>query len=389
MPLWEQRCIFRYRGERIMSRLAPRQKETFAAFAVLAAATAILVSAPQSARAGIIVTTGAAKLDIETVEVSGALIGTGSTSVYARAGDNVAKDNQLTNAPDSVPIEFKDKNGKVTESYAGKGVKNAPKYTDKKGNTETSTAEVTKTVNPNTTKTTAKGYFSAFDPKKVGNKTVYESLNVAKGKVDDKANVGGLAAALAKDPIVYHFDTSGTLTFSLTLGDASASLADGGTFEFASDDPGGRNHLDFEASLSGVSYNGQTFDGDIFRLVIDGAGLIRSSADLKIDFVPSPLLGLSQDTIKAVDDYIAGKLQPQDDGSVGLAPGTEFDLFGAGSPLGPLTFSYGPGDVTYADSLAVGAQLPATPEPSSLALVGVGGLVLGVRGLRQVVKQGR
>jgi hypothetical protein len=338
--------------------------------------------APQTVRASIIVTTGTAKKDITTVPLPGLLLATGTTGVYARAGDRVASGNELTNAADNVPIGYKQ--GNVAIVLPGKGDKDAPKYTNGKGNTVTSSANVIKQVGANTTTTTAKGEFDAFDPVNMGNGRAFNSLLLAKGKVDDQAKVRGHAAALAQDPMVFHFDTSGSLSFSLTLGDASASLSDGSTFDFSSDAAAGRNHLDLSASLSGVLYNGKAFDGDIFSLAIDASGPIDSSSDLKIDFVPSPLLNLSPSTIKAVDDYIAGKLTPQADGSVGLAPGTEFDLFGPGSPVGPLTFTFGPGDVTYADSLTISAE--ATPEPSSWALLGAAGLVLGLRYLRGSIK---
>ncbi len=315
-----------------------------------------------------VITNGAAKPQIATGDV-GSLIALGTTGAYSQAGGVV--NDKVTNGGNAVPISFMNANGGVNLTYPGVGEKNGDKYTKGVGNTQTLTSTSTKTVGPNTTTSTATGMFVAANPAKMGRLTVYNSTLTATGSVVDKAGVGGIAASTAKDPMTFQFSSAGTFSFGINLGDSSTT-SPGTNLEFSSNSDQGVNHLDLSASLSGVTYDGTSFNGTIFSLVIDSTGPITSSSDLTINFVPSPVLGLSQSTINAVDSYVAANLTPQADGSVGLAAGADFALIGPGAPIDTLNFDYAAGStVVYEDTLTVGAA--SVPEPSSvvLGLIGV------------------
>jgi hypothetical protein len=222
-------------------------------------------------------------------------------------------------------------------------------------------------------KSTAKASWQSFVEDEAA--TLKAEANVSRG---GKATEPGYAAAEAKDPFLFVFDTSGSFGFNLFWGDPSIAIdPDTGLpvseLSIFSDDPNGLAHLDFRAGLTGVTFNGKAPAGDLFVLSINARGIVDDPFDLDIEFLPWSGLGMTDSDIAAFVSYFRSRLSPLSDGSVGLPPGTRFALVGPGSPVPALAFVADAGLVTLSVGVVAEAQTAAVP-PTWILL----GIALGV-----------
>jgi len=333
---------------------------------------ALLLSWPGTSGASVVFTQGAEAADPMTVNNAAMLLGTSNLCAHSDVG-GVTGDN-LAGRLNPCTISFTNAAGTINIKQPGAGVAMDPKYGPNPtpppamiGLSDRVSSIVTDGKN---SRAFGVATFSAATP--AGGRFPV-TLN-ARGEVSkiNPALVGaltpGTGAAQATDPLQLTFTSSGSLTYGFLLGDKSIDPSTGlpvPNLGFFSDEPTGRNIFNASAGLSGVTFNGQSFSGQLFNLVIDSSGVVSSSGNLNVEFTPSPLLGLSASTVQAEDAFIKSNLHLQSDGSVGLDPGVLLPLFGLGAPIDTLTFGFSPGTVTLED--AVGA-VASVPEPSTLFL---------------------
>ena len=304
------------------------------------------------------------------------LVANGTDAVYTQAANLKNKgatlDGVAVNNPKPKNFAIGAKNFKGIGDTDDKFVNNVPqthKY-----------ISATQAINPMTNDATTAAALARYAGTNV-NQALGSNLFAAATVLNSGAQApGGTAAAQAKDPMVYSVSTAGSFQFEFALGNPTIQIdPETGnpipSLSFQSNIANAVNELDIAASITGVSYNGQTLSGDLFDLTISSTGILNSNADLSVVFTPNKALGLTSADIDAMDTYIQDSLLPLGGGLIGLAPGAVLPLFGEGSPIDSLTaftLDYQAGTITYEDSLGVYGA--AVPEPSSLILLSVGGL---------------
>jgi hypothetical protein len=320
------------------------------------------------------------------------LLSTGTSSVYTTAtGNNVTVTNQnpkLNGAADQIPtptpVNIKTANG---DTFQLPGIGATADKFDARGRPATQTYESTSRA-PAAKGARVVSKADADFSGTVAGMNRGSSILVAAG-VNELGNVqraSGLAAAEARDPEVYRFSAPGSFTYEFSLGNSDITIdpvtgLSLPSLSLQSDTLEGSVHYHFAASFQGVSVNDQSLDGELFRLVIEGTGVVSSKDDLAVTFLPSPVLGLSSAQIRTVESFVKDRLVPLSGGGVGLAPGTEVPIFGSGGALPTLTLTHGVGQVTYEDSTGVRAEV--VPEPSTLVLGATGVLVVTAYGWRR------
>jgi hypothetical protein len=290
---------------------------------------------------------------------------TGSVSVFSRADDvingsvffgNTKVDNKTLT---KLPIEQKtvDKKGRVIETLTIPGIgQTKKKFVTENGNLKGQESPILLSSSdagtlPDRTVSQAEAHWESF----VGARSTAVRLKAeANVRRPTPKAPDGFAAAEAKDPIIINFTTSGSFGFDYLLGSTTIETDSLGQplspLSLFSDSPTGTVHLDFSAGLTGVQFNGMPLNGRLFVLSLDARGPVHSPSDLTIGFLPWAGLGLSQSDDDAVASYVESQLTTLPDGSVGLAPGQQFALFGSGSPLGSIAFDFSPGQATVSES---------------------------------------
>ncbi len=224
-------------------------------------------------------------------------------------------------------------------------------------NSDAGTNTATSTGTPVTT-ANASGRWSA-SVTTVGPLSIFRATHNVTATVNQpKGGPAGEAVAESTDPIEVEYDAPGTLDFTYFLSDVS----------LFSDSDMGEAIFSTGVGFTGVTFNGNAIDGDLFQLGIGVYGISSSIANVDVIFEPADELMLDIDDITAIESYIFSFLSLLPDGSIGFSPGTSVPVFGQQSPLGVLNLNHNE-NLTY-DTFATSSA--RVPEPASLALLTVG-----------------
>ena len=368
------------------------------------ATTALLVSFIPEAKAARIFAETEGKLEATPVEMNSLL--EDSTGLVCATSSVDNKFNEITIPSEesrmppreSCQILLKRKNaqGKITSlPIAGFGAEKNKFIVEKDSenniisyDSDQSTAS-SQTIEPDDgVKTNAKGdatWVSEQGTKGAGDNTQFfrstisAKTEIIKDEPKEKAP-GGFAGAEGKDPFLFDFETTGSLEYIFSLKD----------LKFFSDDPNGVLHLDASSKLSNVTLNGNPLNDFLFALTFDAKGIINSSSDIDVNFVPWTGLGLNPSDVKSIENFITSSLVDLGMGNIGFNPDSEFFLFGPNGLIDTLIFEHGEGEVIVEASVISVIQTPSISEPDStfsLVALGIFSIFPAFKGIIEIQKR--